>query len=233
MAGLIIIVILAGVLAFLVWASADISSGIYVRALCRKKTEEKVVALTFDYGPDGDSTERVLDVLGKYGVHATFFLIGKKAEQYPELVRRMVEEGHTIGMHTYSHSPFFPLWNSRKVKAEIEENREALYRITGRRVRLFRPPFGVTNPIIGKVLKQSGYDCIGWSIRSFDTVERKERSSILEKIDRRLSPGDIVLLHDRCPGADRLVEDILKMMADKGFRPVSADKLLEINSDED
>ena len=140
------------VIAYLVYASASISSGVYLKALCKGSPARKAVALTFDDGPDEVMTPKVLDVLKRHGVQAMFFVVGEKAEKYPEIIRRIKEEGHEIGCHTFTHSPFFPLRAKEYVMAEIAMTDDVALLHTGSRMRFFRPPFGVTNPVIGKAV---------------------------------------------------------------------------------
>ena len=102
----LIVVIVVGIIIFFVWASADVGSNVYLKTLCKADREDKVVSLTFDDGPDKIITPLVLDILKEYDIKATFFLIGKKAEKHPYLVKQIVEEGHIIANHTYSHSGF-------------------------------------------------------------------------------------------------------------------------------
>ena len=135
---------------FMVWASADVGSNIYVKAHCKGTNRDRCVALTFDDGPNAENTAKVLDVLKRHNIRATFFLIGKNVDEHPALAVRMVEEGHIVANHTYTHASTFPLGNRAKVEQEIARGSEAIYSATGRRPRLFRPPFGVTTPNIGK-----------------------------------------------------------------------------------
>lgn len=224
-----IIVIVIACLLFLVWASADIASGIYLKAICKGRTTDKVVSLTFDDGPDCDMTPRVLDILKQYDVKATFFLIGNKVKANPDIVSRMCQEGHLVANHTYSHLATFPLSSSNRVKQEIEETNNAIYSAVGKVSHLFRPPFGVTNPIIGKVVKQKGLTTIGWSIRSLDTIAKRSRNEVCEKVVGSLHPGAIILLHDVCPNADKLLSQLIPMIQEQGYRIVSLDELLSID----
>lgn len=134
----IIAIIAAGFALF--YCSYQIRLGAYVRSLCRNRAAGRVVALTFDDGPDPEQTPRVLDTLRAHGVRATFFLIGSKAELHPEIVRRMAAEGHAIGIHTWSHTPGFPMLRSGAMAADILRCRESLREITGVETDLFRPP---------------------------------------------------------------------------------------------
>ena len=221
-------IITAGLLAFLVWASADVGSGVYLRTLCRRKTDRPVVAVTFDDGPDPEMTPKVLAVLKKHGVKAAFFLIGAKAEAHPELVCRIVEEGHIAGGHTFTHSPLFPLRNRRSVVRELRDTQQAVEAASGLRPLLFRPPFGVTNPVIGKAVHQAGLQGIGWSIRSLDTLEGRDREAVCRRIRRRLHKGAVILLHDRCADADLLVEAVIGAVRASGMDFVALDELFEI-----
>ena len=167
---LCILVIVLSITVFMVWASASIRSGVYVRAFCREKTDRKVVYLTFDDGPHPPETERVLDVLRERGARATFFLIGSKVSGNEAVLRRMLEEGHAFGLHTYSHAGTFPLLSFDKMLADVNEGKHAVESVAGKKISLFRPPFGVTNPTIAKVIRTLGLQTVGWDVRSFDTM---------------------------------------------------------------
>lgn len=167
---LCILAIVLSIIVFMVWASASIRSGVYVRAFCREKTDRKVVYLTFDDGPHPPETERVLDVLREHGVRATFFLIGSKVSGNEAVLRRMLEEGHALGLHTYSHAGTFPLLSFDKMLADVNEGKRAVESVAGKKISLFRPPFGVTNPTIAKVVRTLGLHTVGWDVRSFDTM---------------------------------------------------------------
>lgn len=167
---LCILAIVLSITVFMVWASASIRSGVYVRAFCREKTDRKVVYLTFDDGPHPPETERVLDVLREHGARATFFLIGSKVSGNEAVLRRMLKEGHALGLHTYSHAGTFPLLSFDKMLADVNEGKRAVESVAGKKISLFRPPFGVTNPTIAKVIRTLGLQTVGWDVRSFDTM---------------------------------------------------------------
>lgn len=167
---LCILAIVLSITVFMVWASASIRSGVYVRAFCREKTDRKVVYLTFDDGPHPPETERVLDVLRERGARATFFLIGSKVSGNEAVLRRMLEEGHALGLHTYSHAGTFPLLSFDKMLADVNEGKRAVESVAGKKISLFRPPFGVTNPTIAKVVRTLRLQTVGWNVRSFDTM---------------------------------------------------------------
>jgi polysaccharide deacetylase len=211
-------------LSFLVYASYSIQSGIYLRSFCKKHTAEKIVALTFDDGPDSLQTPKVLQVLKEYQVTACFFCIGHKVKGNEAILQKMVAEGHLIGNHSHTHSGLFPLYGLSKMKKDLQTCQCELERVTSQPVSLFRPPFGVTNPTIAKAVRQLGYTPIGWSIRTLDTQQAPDK--VLARIRKCLEPGAIILLHDRMPDSDQLVKQILDLLKEQGYTVVRPDKLL-------
>lgn len=226
---LCMLVIVLSITVFMVWASASIRSGVYVRAFCREKTDRKVVYLTFDDGPYPPETERVLDVLRERGARATFFLIGSKVSGNEAVLRRMLEEGHALGLHTYSHAGTFPLLSFDKMLADVNEGKRAVESVAGKKISLFRPPFGVTNPTIAKVVRTLRLQTIGWDVRSFDTMfcKSSEHSCkqsghdwyvpVVERIMKQVRPGSVILLHDRLDGASELLSLLLDSLAASGY----------------
>ncbi len=173
-------------------------------------------------------TPRVLDQLRERGVRATFFLVGAKAERHPELVRRIAAEGHDTGIHTWEHAAGFPMRSSRAMTADILRCRESLRRIAGVETHLFRPPFGVTNPMVARAVKRTQSRCIGWSVRSFDTLLHRSREAVAERIARRLGDGKVILLHDDRPGADRLLRLVLDDLKRRGYGTATVCELFKI-----
>lgn len=225
----VIVILLLGVLAALVWASADIGSGVYLKALCRAESAEKVVALTFDDGPDADSTPRVLDLLKRYDVRATFFVVGEQARQNPELIHRMVAEGHTVAGHSYYHLPQSTLWSSQRYTEELFRCNDVVARLTGLRMRLYRPPFGVTNPPIARAVKNLGLIPVGWSVRSLDTIT-KNRDRVVDRVMRGLRGGDVILLHDRLENSEELLEKLLTALWIQHYTTATVDELFKIEA---
>lgn len=225
----VIVILLLGVLAALVWASADIGSGVYLKALCRAESADKVVALTFDDGPDEDSTPRVLDLLKRYDVRATFFVVGEQARQNPELIHRMVAEGHTVANHSYYHLPQSTLWSSQRYTEELFRCNDVVARLTGLRMRLYRPPFGVTNPPIARAVKNLGLIPVGWSVRSLDTVT-KDTDRVVDRVMRGLRGGDVILLHDRLENSEELLEKLLTALRTQHYTTATVDELFKIEA---
>lgn len=220
-------VLLAAVL--LVRGSASVRASWYLRMRCRARRAGRRVALTFDDGPDPQRTPAVLDLLARQGVRATFFVVGARAEAHPELVRRMAAEGHVVGNHSYTHSWRFPLRSLGRTVEELRRTGEVLHRITGRQPRLFRPPFGVTNPTIARAVRRLGLDPVGWSIRSLDTMGQSPER-VAARILRRLHPGAVILLHDRCAGSERLVGLLVEGLRSRGLEPVTLPELFDIEA---
>ncbi len=213
------------ILSFLVYASYSIRSEIYLQSFCRKRTVEKIVALTFDDGPDPIQTPKVLQTLKEQQATACFFCIGRKIKGNEKLLQQIVTEGHLIGNHSFTHSGLFPLYRLSRMKKDLQTCQSELERVTSQPVTLFRPPFGVTNPTIAKAVRQLGYTSIGWNIRTLDT-QQPTPDKVLNKIRKGLKPGSIILLHDRIPDSGQLVKQILDLLKEQGYTVVRLDELL-------
>lgn len=211
------IVVAVAISAYFFYASYYIGSGVYIKAQCTVPTKEKAYFLTFDDGPS-EQTPAVLDVLQRHNAKAIFFIIGEKAEKNPQHVKQIVADGHKIGNHSYCHKGMFPLMSPKNVAADIAHCNQVLTEITGETPKLFRPPFGVTNPLIASGLKKTGIEfrTIGWDVRSFDTMGG-EVDKIVKKITGQLMPGSIVLLHDRMPFSAELLEKLLTATEKEGW----------------
>ncbi|WP_271423578.1 polysaccharide deacetylase family protein [Aequorivita sinensis] len=191
------------------------------------KTSKNYISITFDDGPNPDYTPKILSLLKEHNAKATFFIIGKNAETHPDLVREIIADGHTIGNHSFSHANTFGFFSSEKIIADLKKSDSVLKEITGKEIKLFRPPFGVTNPNIKKALKKTGHHSIGWSKRSLDTTNLSEEK-ILKRIIPNLRKGDIVLLHDSSSKSVAVLEQLLLTLTPNELQSVSVDRLLEI-----
>ncbi|WP_394825137.1 polysaccharide deacetylase family protein [Pendulispora albinea] len=193
---------------------------VFVDAVIEGPRHARGVALTFDDGPDPVWTPRALDALDRAGAVATFFVIGKKAEKHPELVREIVARGHTIGLHSYAHDRLFSLRGERRVRDDLTRAIHVLTAITGEAPDLFRPPIGHTNPIIARVAEALDLTVIGWSISGRDGVGRARAPDVVRRIRRGLRDGAIVLLHDAAergdhePAGVKALPDVLAALAD-------------------
>lgn len=194
-----------------------------------KSISKDHVSLTFDDGPHSEFTQRVLELLKQYNAKATFFLIGKNAEKHPELVHDILRQGHSIGNHTYSHTNGFGFFTTSKVISELEHANSVIEKISGFKMRLYRPAFGVTNPNIQKAVKTLKLNSIGWNVRSLDTTKRSEEA-ILKRITLKVSKGDIILLHDTSPKTVDVLERLLLFLQVNNLKSVTIDELLNIKA---
>jgi peptidoglycan/xylan/chitin deacetylase (PgdA/CDA1 family) len=216
----------------LVLGSSFIQLGFHLKAYCNNPLEkEKNVALTFDDGPH-EMTLLVLDVLKKYNAKATFFCIGKNVEKHPEILKRIIAEGHIVGNHSYSHAHFFDFYRKNKVLSELEETNSIIEKITGKKAGFFRPPYGVTNPSIRRALEVTKHKVIGWNIRSLDGIIKNEKF-ITNRIKKLVSPGGIVLLHDTSLQTVNILEQLLLFLENNKYEVVSLEQLLNIKAYED
>lgn len=209
----------------IVYGSATIDSGFFVKTICRGIVGEKTVALTFDDGPDAENTPKILDYLEKEQVKASFFCIGKKIEQNPGIASRICNDGHLMGNHSFSHSNFFPLKPVSAIRSEIVVTREIIEDISQRPNLYFRPPFGVSNPLIKRALKGLNFRIIGWSIRSFD-LSKRSAYEIANRIISRLGGGDIILLHDTSGKVLPVLTILLDFFRKNGWKVVSLEELI-------
>lgn len=152
------------------------------------------VCLTFDDGPSPASTPLLLDLLARHHLPATFFLVGEKAAGYPELVAEILDRGHSIGNHSWSHDYFLMLRSGKILRADIHTTQEILKK-SGIRPLIFRPPVGITGSGLGEVLAEEGLITVTYSCRAYDRGNRNIHN-LADKILRRLRPGDIIMLHD-------------------------------------
>jgi peptidoglycan-N-acetylglucosamine deacetylase len=197
----------------------SIQHTLFIRTLCRIRTSEKEVFLSFDDGPSGEYTPLILETLSRHGLKAVFFCTGERAEHHPELLKRIADAGHFIGNHTYSHDWRNAFRPARIAEAEIRRTSDAFRRITGKETRLFRPPFGITTPLIATAIKSRGLITVGWDIRSLDTVIR-DPERLLRRICRKLRPGSIILMHDNREITARILDELIGRIQKQGYKIV-------------
>lgn len=212
-------------LIFTVIGSFYITWNYHLKAIHKATITEKKIALTFDDGPNETYTPLVLELLAKYDAVATFFCIGKHIEQHSDLVKEIVSQGHVIGNHSYSHSNFFDFYGTKKVIAELKKTDELVSNIIGKKMNLFRPPYGVTNPSIAKAIKHSKHQVIGWNVRSLDTVV-KDPKKCIDRIIPKIKPGAIVLLHDSHENSIVILEQLLIFLQNNNYQTVSLETLV-------
>ncbi len=187
-----------------------------------------VVALTFDDGPDPEVTLEVLEMLDRHGARASFFLIGERAERYPQVAAEIVRRGHRVENHTQHHSYAFAFLGRRRLGAEIDDAQHSLRRLCGRAPEYLRAPAGVRSPLLESVLARRGLRLASWTRRAFDTVEKDPRR-VVRRLLRGLREGDVLLLHDGSAARDATgravvlsaLPKILDELARRGWQAVA------------
>ncbi|GGD75473.1 polysaccharide deacetylase family protein [Paenibacillus nasutitermitis] len=195
------------------------------------QTKQKVMALTFDDGPDPVQTLEILDLLKQYDAKCTFFVVGKRVKQYPDIMKRVSAEGHEIANHTYSHAYFRIPSSGRQVREEIERTENEIFKLIGRKSVLFRPPGGVYDDTIVKVSNQMGLVPIMWSWHQ-DTRDwsRPGVQRIRNKVLENARNGDIVLFHDHVQGKTQTtaaLKVILPELKARGYRFITVSELMK------
>lgn len=156
------------------------------------------VSLTFDDGPDPETTPLVLDLLDQYGAKASFFCIANKVSAYPELAREIIKRGHSLENHTNRHPYAFAFFGPWRILREIESAQSLVSAITGATPKFFRAPMGFRPPFLAPALERTGLCSISWTRRGFDTFAQHPEP-VLQQLLRGLAAGDILLLHDGRP----------------------------------
>jgi peptidoglycan-N-acetylglucosamine deacetylase len=201
--------VLAGVAAAVALTTAGCQSMVptgqwYGRTFTGLARGTKQLAFTYDDGPNDPHTLRLLEVLAKHNVRATFFLIGRYVRQRPELAREVVKAGHVVGNHTFTH-PLLTLKSVAEVRQELCACRSALQDAVGEHSNLFRPPFGGRRPAVLRVARELGFESVMWNVTGYDW--NAPPSAVIErKVSRQICGGDVILLHDgghKQLGADR------------------------------
>ncbi len=217
---IILTIIIIGVSA---WGASNISSGLYVKTTNKFENTDGKIVLTFDDGPDKNTPE-ILELLEKYNAKASFFIIGEKAIANKEIIEEIYKKGHLIGNHSYNHKWKFPLQKVKDIKEEISKTQQIISDITNEDCKYFRPPFGVTNPLISMALRSFHFNVIGWNIRSLDTVKTKEEA--LNNVISNIKSGDIVLLHDTTKDIIWILEEVFKILKERQLKAVRIDELM-------
>ncbi|TAF09660.1 MAG: polysaccharide deacetylase family protein [Nostocales cyanobacterium] len=193
------------------------------------KNDEKVIALTIDDGPWPKTTVEMLDILKQNDVKATFFWVGSSLKNHPEIAKRVVAEGHAIGNHTWNH--LYKRMDAATAKNEIERTNELIYKTTGVKTSIFRPPGGYLNNGLAAYAKSQKNSVVMWSVTSADTDPRAKYQVFVKNILRDAKPGAIVLMHDGGGNRERTVKalpEIITGLKQQGYRFVTIPELLEM-----
>lgn len=200
-------------------------NGIIEKITCVANYEEAVenpkIAITFDDGPDPIWTPQLLDGLKERGAKASFFLMGKQAEAHPELVKRMQEEGHLIGNHTYSHIQLNKK-NRETFKAELVKTNELLMEITGEEVQFVRPPYGSWDKSFEMELTMLP---VFWNIDPMDWCST-DVSGIVKKVTSKAKENSVILMHDEYSSSVSAALEIVDILQKQGYEFVTVDELI-------
>lgn len=192
-------------------------------------TKEKKIALTFDDGPDATYTGQVLDILKQQQVSATFFVIGNQVPRHPEVVKRIVNEGHVIASHTWSH-PNLVKENDAKVRQEITKTYQIVEKLTGKKMAMLRPPYGAVKGK-EKLIHQMGISVIQWDIDTLDWEPGQTPDRIFQNVVQHASPGSIVLQHSGGGNRSATVQALprlIQQLKKEGYQFVTVNELLDI-----
>ncbi len=220
-----------GVLAFYVYYGFGHQPDIYRRG----SRDTNMVAITFDDGPSPEFTPAILDILKEYNVPATFFMVGAHVEKYPDIARRIVEEGHAVGNHTYNHRNI-PTLSAAELQQEMMRATAAIVEITGVYPQYVRPPRGMYDGRFRRLANLMGQEIVLWTISSRDWRYGVSPQSIIKNVTSRVKGGDIILFHDsgaliRNKGGDRratvlALPAVIEAIQAKGLQIVPLEELL-------
>jgi len=220
------------------------SNQIFGATLVRGPSNQRVVALTYDDGPNPPYTTAILDVLEREHVHATFFLVGRAVKAYPAIVRREVRDGDAVGNHTWSHAHMI-LMPASQVRSSLERTDEAIYRAAGVHTRIMRPPFGARDWLVLDQARRLGYTPVMWSVPLPGDWDQPPARIIADRVMPYVQDGAIIVLHDgnrgivcaqmRAPGktCDRHAEIeatqiLIERLRKEGYRFVTVPELLAL-----
>ena len=212
----------------IIYGVFTVRAGFFLTLYNESHSDNKDIALTFDDGPS-EYTKKVLDILKHYNIKATFFLIGKRIKGNEEVVRRLVAEGHQIGNHTYHHSHATGFYPIPKLKEELWATNAEIDRLLDLKMKLFRPPFGVTSPNLAKAVAQLKLDVIGWSVRSLDTTAQPVEK-IIQRVLKQVKPGAVILLHDDREKCATVLETVIPSLLKQEYRFTTVGELFKIEA---
>lgn len=193
-----------------------------------KDTREKVIFLTFDAGYENGYTQKILDILKEKKVPAAFFLVGNYMEKEPQLVKRMAEEGHIVGNHTYSHPDMSEISDEAAFEKELKKLEELYFDITGKQMQKFyRPPQGKFSEQNLKMAQKLGYKTVFWSLAYMDWLNDKQptRQDALEKLTSRIHPGAVILLHSTSKTNAEILSELIDTYKNAGYSFKSIEEL--------
>ncbi len=170
------------------------TSQVYGRTFIGLEPRSRQLALTYDDGPNDPYTQRMMEVLDRHGVKATFFLIGRFVQQRPEIARALVEAGHAVGIHTWDH-PNLIFASATEVRRQLQRTQQAILDATRVEAKLFRPPFGGRRPASLRAARACGLQTVMWNVTCYDW-KAESADEIVKHAERQIRGGDVILLHD-------------------------------------
>jgi len=200
----------------------------------RVNTSLPLVALTFDDGPVAETTTAVLDALQRNQAHGTFFLLGQRAENHPELVKRMTREGHEVGNHSYSHANYNKMKTAEQMEDVFRTN-QIIERLSGQPVRLFRPPGGYLSVAMVEKCRAADLTIAYWTYKQDpkDWRNGTRAASIARSILDHLEPGQIIILHDGAPNANetaKALDILIPELNKRGYSCVTLSDLMAMEN---
>ncbi len=195
------------------------------------------VALSFDDGPHPQTTRQILEILERDGSTATFFVVGRKVEQYPDVVREIAAAGHGLGLHGWDHDRLYCFKPPKAVEADVRRTQEMIEAVCKQRPVLLRPPVGYVSHRTALGARRAGVELVAWSARGLDGMGRTSPRRVVRRVLRRLKAGDIIMLHDAAerenfePAAIAALPAILKGIRERGLRVLSVEQLMQQSVD--
>ncbi len=186
--------------------------------------DQKMVSLSFDAAWGNEDTQTLIDILGRYGVKVTFFVVGQWVDKYPESVRALADAGHEVMNHSADHAHFNSL-SSDEIVANINACSDKIEAVTGVRPTLFRPPYGEYDDHVIAAVRSMGVEPIQWDVDSLDWKDISA-GEIYDRVTKRVRPGSIILFHNAAKHTPEALEDILKYLISEGYELVPISKLL-------
>jgi peptidoglycan/xylan/chitin deacetylase (PgdA/CDA1 family) len=209
------------------WGCYYVGSNFFIKTVCKATTDKKEIAISFDDGPAENYTRQILNVLNTENIKATFFCIGNRIAGNEAILKQVQADGHIIGNHSYSHHFWFDMYPAKKMQDDLKQMDTEMEKVTGLKPKLFRPPYGVTNPNLAKAIKNGGYTPVGWSVRSMDTVI-KDGNKLLTKINEGIKPGAVFLFHDTSKTTLDVLPEFIQEVKKRGYNIIPLDKLLAL-----
>lgn len=191
----------------------NITFDFYLPSIKKLKDNQQVL-LSFDDGPDSMYTPLILDLLDQYQAKAMFFVIGKHVEKSKLLLKEIHDRGHIIGNHSWSHSNYFSIFRMDRMIKEVKQSNDMIEEIIKEKPIYFRPPFGITNPRIAKLVRKTGMKSVSWSFRSYDGANRPNEK-IFSLLKKEIKGGEILLFHDNRAATYELLKEVIPWLKER------------------